>query len=37
MKEESNWLPVLELTHIPKVVFNFHLAYLNKPSLLLLS
>ena len=37
MKEESNWLLISKLTYIPNLISDFHQAYLDKPSSLLLS
>ena len=36
-EDESKWIPVSELIHATDLVFDFHIAYLAKPSLLLLS
>jgi len=35
--DESEWISILELTHISNLVFNFHIIYFNKSSPLSLS
>ena len=37
IKEESNWLLIFKLTYIPNLISDFHQAYLDKSSSLLLS
>jgi len=31
-KDESEWIPISELTHATDLVSNFHIAYLTKPG-----